>query len=157
MIPQPRLHPTREGGGHTVVSYSVTSCEVPTVRYWTRGVAGEVYSRAKIVFRKRRSIKWASQAGYFLRGRSIRMTGPWARGARVTGVAGILDRTWKMGTQLSQSPGPSSLSCSVVRGRVRGRLSVPSSSGTLEVSGPSVKTQLLLEGPNIGPLGCRRL
>lgn len=48
---------------YTVVSYSITSLGLPRLRYWIRGVTGDVFSRTKMVFLNRRSIKCASQAG----------------------------------------------------------------------------------------------
>lgn len=42
---------------YTVVSYSSSSWEVPMLRYCNRGVAGDEYSSARMVFRSRRSIK----------------------------------------------------------------------------------------------------
>lgn len=42
---------------YTVVSYSSSSWEVPMLLYCNRGVAGEEYSSARMVFRSRRSIK----------------------------------------------------------------------------------------------------
>lgn len=42
---------------YTVVSYSSSSWEAPMLRYCNLGVAGEEYSKARMVFRSRRSIK----------------------------------------------------------------------------------------------------
>lgn len=42
---------------YTVVSYSSSSWEVPMLRYCNRGVAGEEYSSARMVFLSLRSIK----------------------------------------------------------------------------------------------------
>lgn len=55
---QPKLIPS--GGdtvAYTVVSYSSSSWAVPMLRYCNRGVVGEEYSSARMVFRSRRSIK----------------------------------------------------------------------------------------------------
>lgn len=46
-----------EAVAYTVVSYSSSSWEVPMLRYCNRGVTGEEYSSARMVFRSRRSIK----------------------------------------------------------------------------------------------------
>lgn len=53
-----KVHPFPRGTlAYTVVSYSSSSWEVPTLRYCRRGVVGEEYSSARMVFRSRRSIK----------------------------------------------------------------------------------------------------
>ena len=55
---QPKFIPFHgETLAYTVVSYSSSSWEIPTLRYCRRGVVGEEYSSARMVFRSRRSIK----------------------------------------------------------------------------------------------------
>lgn len=103
--------------------------------YCILGLTADVVSRSRMVLRRRRSIKWASQAGYLFLGRSIRITGPscardeeevlWRSAGEEEGEG----RTWKIGRQLSLSLSLS-LSCSpgtgspmsLVLGRVLGGL-----------------------------------
>lgn len=99
--------------------------------YCMRGLTADVFSRRRMVLRRRRSIKCASQAGYRFLGRSILITGPscardkeeflWRRAGEAEGEG----LTWKTGRQLSLSlslsPGTGS-PVSLVLGRVLGGL-----------------------------------
>lgn len=101
--------------------------------YCILGLTADVVSRSRMVLRRRRSMKCASQAGYRFLGRSIRMTGPscardeeevlWRSAGEEEGEG----RTWKTGRQLSlslslsRSPGTGS-PVSLVLGRVLGGL-----------------------------------
>lgn len=58
MWDQPEFIPfCRETVTYTEVSYSSSSWGIPMLRYCKRGVVGEEYSSARMVFRSRRSIK----------------------------------------------------------------------------------------------------
>lgn len=97
--------------------------------YCIRGLMADVVSSSRMVLRRRRSIKCASQAGYRFLGRSIRITGPscardedevlWRSAGEEEGEG----RTWKTGRQLSLSRSPGTGSpVSLVLGSVLGGL-----------------------------------